>query len=110
MVASKLSPSTLKYAQDYKYWAETAKTFFDLGQKQIDEALQGGDNDIMTVEKIADAWTRAVNAQWNLLKSGRQTCNRMALRRGVDNRQFHPAQLKKGEEVGKKVNKVLDGD
>lgn len=114
MTSQKLSSSTIKYAQQFKYWKETANTFFNIAEKEIDAALDSGEDDIGVVESIADAWQKCMTAQWTLFKSGKQTANRMALRRGVDNRQFHPAQLKekdgrkKGNGMTDKVNRALE--
>lgn len=116
MASTKLSPSTVKYAQEFKYWKETAITFFDIAEKRINAALEGGDDDVTTVGEIADAWQKCMSAQWTLFKSGKQTANRMALRRGVDNRQFHPAQLtqagkkKTKGDMADKVNRALEDD
>ncbi len=108
MAQTKVSTFTIKYAQEFKYWKETSKTFFDIADKQIEAALESGDDDSTIVEAIAEAWHKCMAAQWTLFKSGKQTANRMALRRGVDMRQTHPAQLKKKVSIAKEVDSVLD--
>jgi hypothetical protein len=111
MTSQKLQQSTEKYAQEFKYWKETAIQFFDIAEKRINTALASGEDDVSIVEAIADAWHKCLTAEWTLFKSGKQTANRMALRRGVDHRQFHPAQIKKkiAGDVDKAVDKALEG-
>lgn len=106
---SNISESTVKYAEQFKYWQSTAKTFFDIATKKIDDVIANGTDDLSTVEIIADAWHECMIAQWTLYKSGKQTANRMALRRGIDNRQTHPAQYKKKKNVEAEVNAALEG-
>lgn len=114
MPSSKVSSQTIKYAQEFRYWKETANTFFDIAHKEINAALESGEDDASIVESIASAWHKCMTAQWTLFKSGKQTANRMALRRGVDMRQTHPAQYKTKDgksgktEIEKKVGKILD--
>lgn len=108
MANSKLEESTVRYAQQFKHWRSTADTFFDIAEKEINSALASGKDNTTIVADIADAWEKCMTAQWTLFKSGKQTARRMALRRGVDNRQFHPAQLKKKGAVASKVDDVLD--
>lgn len=110
MANEKVSKDVLMYAKEFNYWMETANQFFDIAKTQIDKALASGEDDATIVEAIASAWHKCMSAQWTLFKSGKQTANRMALRRGVDMRQFHPAQLKNKEkgEMAKRVSKVLE--
>lgn len=110
MANAKLNESTIKYANEFKYWKDTANQFFTIAQEQIDEALKTSSDDLVAVELIAEAWHKCMTAQWTLFKSGKQTANRMALRRGVDNRVFHPAQAKKKRSTAEDdVNRALSG-
>lgn len=104
MIGSRVHPLTLRYAQEFKYWKDTANTFFDIATAEVDRALESGADDTAIVEAIAAAWHRCITAQWTLFKSGKQTCNKMAEYRGVvTQKQFHPAQLKK-----KAIDKAVD--
>jgi|SRR5581483_12100495 len=107
MTSTKLQPSTLKYAQEFKYWKDAAHQFFDMADKRINDALESGEGDDTVVEAIADAWHKCLAAEWTLFKSGKQTANRMALRRGIDVRQYHPAQDKK-KKADEAVAKMLE--
>lgn len=111
---AKISQSTQKYADEFRYWMETANQFFKIAWDKIEIALKTCDDDTTAVELIAEEWHKCMTAQWTLFKSGKQTANRMALRRGVDVRAFHPAQLQGGKGKGKKssaeaeVNRALN--
>lgn len=101
------------YSAKYDSWAATISRALKNGREDLDAAMT---NEKLTfkqiIEKMITAWDVSINFIRTEIKSGRSQARRMGLNRGVDRRQFHPAQLAKKKiagDIDKAVDKALEG-
>lgn len=97
------------YSAKYDIWVATIVRSMRNGREDFDAAINNKDLTFnQVVDRMLTAWDVAINFIRTEIKSGRAQARRMGLNRGVDHRQFHPAQIKNKVTMQEKVKRALE--
>jgi hypothetical protein len=107
--AAEETQSIKDYSDKFDTWVATVTRAMRNGREDFDSAINNQDltfNQI--VDRMQTAWDVTINFLRTEIRSGRSSARRMAVNRGVDHRQFHPAQLRNKKTAADEVSKALE--